>query len=596
MRRVQPSLKVVQQPPAVVLVGDPFVIKVVPETDGGSDYELALDDCLNATTKARGVKSGVPVTFQCSCDKPMTDKAIQVQLLCKKGKVVVATAETTPVSVAGQTVNIAAKNWASPWYKDEGGREKSIDLLASLQPSKQRKTAPALCLKPTLFYAPSSNGLVAVANQDILRILSGDLSLGEDGSRLVRLRIEDVSKNHQGQDFQIQLSIADHPEIMPGLSPSITVRSKRNKRFRPSQQSSGTTVPIVAKRPAAVEKKLLGPQIQKALGYVLKWSDDAASVLQVSSNPAAATLLSQYGYIREQLLFLQSANADKDAASSKSSETLVPLTHYAPLPWQPEQQRSLDATNLFPIFEHPSQVSSHAPAPRFAKVSHQQSRSLLDTVAFHGSLVSSQRSDDTVRSVEHIVPEVLEIPGTEKGMPAFSVSTSFLGLVGKGGSVENETTHKAVSANANEMLRGCSKDDTVSFSVALERVQWNDATTPPRTETSNDDANGHAGQTLKDEVEYVLAVFFKSKETDACLGFPVFCAKKSFLGFLREGRCQQGGYSLSPPPATFGPKEMEEANCVLAHHPSDAIFSKQVLRTMKAMLHHALVYSWRSSP
>jgi hypothetical protein len=600
MDPVQPSLTVVQQPPGVVLVGDTFEIRVVPETDGANCYDIALDYFVNTSTKAKSVKSGVPITFRCSCDQPMTDKAMQVQLLYKTGKVAVTT-ETTPLTVAVQKVKVATKNWMSPWYKDEGGREKSIDLLASLQPNQQKRSAQALCLKPTLCYATTSNGLVAVANQDILRILSGDLSLSEDGSRLVRLRIEDVSKNHQGQDFQIQLSIVDHPEIIPGLSPSITVRSKRNKRFRASLQSSGTVVSAVAKRPAAAEKKLPGLQIQKALSYVLKWSDDVASVLRVSSNPAAATFLSQYGYIREQILILQNSNADKDAASSMTSEALVPLSHFAPLPWQHEQRRSLDATNLFPVFEHPSLVSSHAHAPNFTKVSVQRSRSSEASV-FHASSSSLHRNDDSGRIVELIVPELLVISGSGKGMPAFTIGGSFIGLVSKDGSVETGGT-EAFSGKAYQMLRGCKESNLLSRSVhgdrliglALERVHWDDAVTPLRMETSKDTANAQ-GLSFEDEVEYVLAVYFKSKGTDECLGFPVFCANKRFLGFLCERRCQLGGYSLSPPPPTFGPIEMEEANLVLDHHDSDAILSKQTLRTMKAMLHHALVYSWRSNP
>lgn len=594
MRTVIPSLKVVQQPPMVVLVGVTFEIRLESQTDG-SRYEIAIDDSVSTTTKKKSIKSGAPVTFQCSFAKPQTDKTIQVRLLSKNGKVV-ATVNTFPVTATNQKLEIVPKNWTSPWYKDEGGREKSIDLLASLHANTMKYTPQKLCLKPMLYYASSSSGTVAaVVNQDVLRVLSEDLSLGEDGSRLVRLRIEDVSKNHQGQDFQIQLSVADHPEIMPGLSPSITVRSKRNKRFRTSLGSG--TAQSTAKKPAH-EKS----QIHNALCCILKWSDDVASVLHASSNPTAAAFLSQYGYIREQLQFLQTANAEKDS-TYKSCETLVPSQHVTPMQSWYEKQRSLDESSICTASKHLSEVSSHAEVPSLSKVSHQRSFT-MEAPAFHGGSSSSRGSDDGAKIVDVIVPELLGMPGIEKGMPAFSSGGSCVGLVNKYGSIEKDIT-EAASVKAYDMLKVCKENNVPGLSrslhgdrlirIALERVQWTDSCSSQRAEISRHDEVKSHGKDLENKVEYVTAVMFKSKETGNRLGFPVFCKKKQFLGFLQEGRCQHGAYSLLPPPASFGPKEIDEANSVFHNHSCDAVFSKELLNTIPAMLHHALVFSWRSN-
>jgi hypothetical protein len=55
----------------------------------------------------------------------------------------------------------------------------------------------------------------------------------ENGEAIVKFRIEDVSKNHQGLKFKLEVSPSDIRkcyDIAPVMSPGVTVRSKRNKR------------------------------------------------------------------------------------------------------------------------------------------------------------------------------------------------------------------------------------------------------------------------------------------------------------------------------------------------------------------------------
>jgi hypothetical protein len=128
------------------------------------------------------------------------------------------------------------------WYKDEGGRDKCIDLSVTLQDQNNELiVARKVPLRVTLLYESGHH----VLKQDILKINpENKLLIDETGRALLRLRIEDVSKNHQKQLFTVQIvpDTVQHPlnnDISPDCCRPLEVRSKRNKRTRePSTSSS----------------------------------------------------------------------------------------------------------------------------------------------------------------------------------------------------------------------------------------------------------------------------------------------------------------------------------------------------------------------
>lgn len=150
------------------------------------------------------------------------------------------------------------KPWDETWYKDEGGREKCIELSVKLVDYENKLvTDRRMPLRVTLLYADS---LIQVTNQDILKVFGttsdhlassngGEVAV-ENGVADVKLRIEDVSKNHQGQNFRIKIApdTLNSPtdcDVSHGLSRAVTVRSKRNKRRNnhAAVGSSGTRLP-----------------------------------------------------------------------------------------------------------------------------------------------------------------------------------------------------------------------------------------------------------------------------------------------------------------------------------------------------------------
>ena len=138
------------------------------------------------------------------------------------------------------------KDAAAVWYKDEGGREKCILLKISLEDGKGVKIKDRpVRLKCLLRYADSN---VPVTNQNVLRVWTDSqdgkatLKLNR-GSLAIKARVEDVSKNHQGQSFKIEVgpdidgSLTDC-DVSMAVTRVVNVRSKRNKRRRAPTSNS----------------------------------------------------------------------------------------------------------------------------------------------------------------------------------------------------------------------------------------------------------------------------------------------------------------------------------------------------------------------
>jgi hypothetical protein len=149
-------------------------------------------------------------------------------------------------------------DWEDVWYKDEGGREKGMAVRVELRHADgslaigQRQVP----LRFTLVYADVS--YTHVHNQNILYILGHPQQQHinpESGEAMIRFRIQDVSKNHQGQDFKVQFSVDTSlfTDVAPAYSPAVSVRSKNRSKKR---LKGGTTdAHLPQKPPKAARKK-----------------------------------------------------------------------------------------------------------------------------------------------------------------------------------------------------------------------------------------------------------------------------------------------------------------------------------------------------
>ena len=89
------------------------------------------------------------------------------------------------------------------WFKDEGGREKCLMVHTQLYDASGPTGGRQVRLRATLCYEDGRK----VNNQGILKS-SPDTKFVTDaqGKALVKVRIEDVSKNHQNQSFRVKIS------------------------------------------------------------------------------------------------------------------------------------------------------------------------------------------------------------------------------------------------------------------------------------------------------------------------------------------------------------------------------------------------------
>mmetsp|Transcript_31160 Transcript_31160/g.35953 ORF Transcript_31160/g.35953 Transcript_31160/m.35953 type:complete len:698 (+) Transcript_31160:358-2451(+) len=141
--------------------------------------------------------------------------------------------------------------WESVWYKDEGGRDKCMQVDIGMESSDQAvaydKRVP---LKLNLKY--DGPQMLQVVNQSLLRTLGSPAHYidPDTGKANIRFRIEDVSKNHQGQSFIVEICAdsTKYPHVAPGYTRSVSVRSKRNKRPSPVSDQSPNIARDVAER------------------------------------------------------------------------------------------------------------------------------------------------------------------------------------------------------------------------------------------------------------------------------------------------------------------------------------------------------------
>lgn len=119
------------------------------------------------------------------------------------------------------------------WYKDEGGRDKCMDLMVQLvNCSGHLVTDRRVPLRLVLKYG----GGAVVAQQELFKISPDSKRvIEESGSATIKFRIDDVSKNHQKQPFAVMIApdtvaFPQNADIGFAVSSCVDIKSKRNKR------------------------------------------------------------------------------------------------------------------------------------------------------------------------------------------------------------------------------------------------------------------------------------------------------------------------------------------------------------------------------
>lgn len=136
--------------------------------------------------------------------------------------------------------------WESDvFYKDEGGKEKCLRVKVKLYDQNgDIVRGTHLPLRIRLLYDDKDSNVV-LKQHDTLRLLGATKHFidPENGEAIIKFRIEDVSKNHQGLKFKLEVSPDERrsSDIAPGTSKGVIVRSKRNKRQQQSPSRRKTS-------------------------------------------------------------------------------------------------------------------------------------------------------------------------------------------------------------------------------------------------------------------------------------------------------------------------------------------------------------------
>jgi len=154
--------------------------------------------------------------------------------------------------------------WDTIWYKDEGGRDKCMELSVAAHDAQNRPLPVDGSVVLDLQY----EGGARVSNQEILRVLGKNTAL-EKGSVKLRYRIEDVSKNHQGQNFVVQVRHDTRQDVAPCYSPAVVIRSKRNKRQKTSSSTMGSL--------DTSQRSDDDSRIREAVQGIIRWSDEVVN-------------------------------------------------------------------------------------------------------------------------------------------------------------------------------------------------------------------------------------------------------------------------------------------------------------------------------
>ncbi|KAG7384489.1 hypothetical protein PHYPSEUDO_002541 [Phytophthora pseudosyringae] len=139
---------------------------------------------------------------------------------------------SAPVNVVKEKLQVVTQP-PDVWFKDEGGREKCMAVTLTLVPAPgaylEDRVVP---LDVRLLYESGNT----VLNQSILRLFPDMRPNMTHGRATISFRIDDVSKNHQGQSFMLEIGPEQQDgssmfqDIAPTRTSVIAIRSKRNKR------------------------------------------------------------------------------------------------------------------------------------------------------------------------------------------------------------------------------------------------------------------------------------------------------------------------------------------------------------------------------
>lgn len=605
------TLHLRKQPPSHVFSGETFEIDFGLErasTSSSSDNSPPLPTNLGlklVLLQGEGTLfvleeariSATRRTGKCKCrieceqpSKPFKIKLFNDILSCVSNEIQVVTAK----------IRIKADNWNPVWYKDEGGRDKCMEVTVGAYNAQNELMEEKVPLDLTLCYASRYQ----VSNQDLFRTLGKTSQL--EGLMRLRFRIEDVSKNHQGQDFCLKVA-ARSTLYAPGYTPTVSVRSKRNKRQRSGRDSLPPTASSTHRQtgsdPIPLPLSRLQEQTASQSPQVEGQYHQLVDAIRGVSAWAEETVQGLYQHQWHILGYAQHPDGSPDYNrpyhSMPNPNPLISrvLGMYSESVRQ--QIRLLEQS----IVSTPREGHSSSFFGFHASMQHPSSASMPPTMGRGGasppSLMGPPRQQPPPRhpadlaqasSPPQMDPLYRDYSVPFYPRPAQTTPTSHAHFAAPY-SYQQRTQPMPV-AEPRRLDESDPSQDVVSGRTSAEGTASRKS---DGTEEIDDDEDRLQEERLSGEsdVEYVLAKQYKSLRTGERLGFPAYSIMKQILGFFREG---QSGRPQFVPISAISEVEIEEQAPIILQQAmdskSDAVYALRDWGTIGNLMDHALVYEW----
>ena len=508
------------------------------------------------------------------------------------------------------------EEWDAVWYKDEGGRDKCMEVFVAVYDKDgQPKTGEQILLEPILCYMVDGGDVspTKVANQDILRILgsvNGTVLDKDTGRARLRFRVEDVSKNHQGHSFVLQIGPVNHmtafKDIAPAYTPAVSVRSKRNKRSRGSNipRGGGARQSVSGvKPPAAIRQKLTG-SFNSAGDSFLGASNQNFSLNPAKSNQlqqAMAGIIQWVDSVVNGLYPLQWSVLGYQQHSNGEPNYSKPF-HNMPNP-NPSINEILTSYtdtvqgNLRILLKAVEEAHTSNTTSGGGRADTTSASAAADYMA------SSLRGRDfTSASNEQYL---MKSTDRFQGVGMMASNTRIRGEAGRGQTAIPRPSmafegyrqrNEATSALPYQTRTGMT--NSMSSSVALPGVSEGSKFTSHASLIPQQNAVADT-VSQETEIEYVLGKQYKTLRCGERLGYPCFNENMEILGFYREctnGKPGLGQFiSISRHADDFGPLEIMQSSEILRdfiEKGSDAVLRLKDHGSIRRLLDAVTLYDW----
>jgi len=422
-----------------------------------------------------------------------------------------------------------------------GGKGKAMICIASLV-DKEGKIIKDQKVPIHLTLRYDNEQRTVVAKQDIFRTVGaschGLYIDPETGTASLQFRIDDVSKNHQGQNFIIEIS-ADkekYPDVAPVYSRSVRIRSK--KQIKRQRDDASAPILPAPKHQATQQKKLssqpsppssssaeshpfvvLGSsqstqQICQAMRGVIKWTEEALNALGPLKWNVIGHEQNSDGVIDYNRPYHSIPNPNERINQILNMYTADTRDHLQVLLDAVEQSTGAAPTNTEMSYaNHPSSHSATHPSTSHVQTPfHPDTRPWKNTYQDHPSYNTEGLAfhESSALSPPQVGQATMPNHGAGPSMPYLQPVPM---------QKQHWMQHNTQGIYLPHQIVSMSRDPD-------HTNQWE----PGMTGMSIDLAENRQ----QADVQYVFAKVFTSLRTDKRLGFPAYSITKELLGFYRE--------------------------------------------------------------